>query len=212
MRNLNIHILVLLISLSFSCSLYANRYQDRQLARSVMYVYCHKLPSDFGVSNNVKKDRLAHWSINSFLQRSGEKDAMDTVFVISYSNIFMPSSTYFMYNDSILEFAECYNRENSHLSSRKCAWSEIFSKYYYDLLLQWDTVTISEKPRMSIDVQAFHIARIICKKGRCVSLDLFRHDEFVGMIPDDLFFCIICENSRRTKISGEDNDNSHSSS
>lgn len=199
MRNLNIHILVLLMSLSFSSSLYANSCHDCQLARSVMRIYRHKLPFDFGISNNVKKDRSARRLINSFLQRSEAIDAVDTVFVISYGGEFIPSSTYFMYNDSVLEFAECHKHENPRLSSRKCAWLEIFTKYYHDLLLQWDTVTISEKPRMYVEVEGFFVVRIICKKGKCVSFDFFYHEEFEGMIPESAIYCIICENSRRTK-------------
>lgn len=200
MRNFSIYILVLLISLSFSSSMYASRYHDRQLARSVMRIYRHKLPFDFLISRNVIKDKSASKSVNSLLQRSGKIDTMDTVFIIIYGGEFVPSNTYFIYNDSILEFAECHKRGNPHLSSRKCAYQEIFSKYYHDLLLQWDTITISEKPRMWIEVEAFFVVRIICKNGRCVSLDFFHHEEFEGMIPEDANYCIICMNSLETRI------------
>lgn len=181
MKSLFLNVITLLFCLILSSSILANSYCEHRLARCVLRTYCHQLPPDFAISKCLKMDKSAHRLIYTFLQQNSSKDTRDTVFVLSNSTEYVPAYTYFLYKDSVLEFTEHYS-DGSYLSTRRCAYDEVFTCFYRDLLRQWsrEVVVLGEKT-MSIEVNIFEVARIICKNGKCISLDILRHDDFDGM-------------------------------
>lgn len=185
MKSFFFNIITIIFCLSLSNSIHANSLGERKLARCVLHTYCHQLPPNYITSSRLKKDKSAHRLIYSFLRQNNGKNTMDTVYVLTNTTEFIPYCTHLLYKDSVLEFMECYSdvKHSHYLCCRRCAYDEVFTRFYYDLLQQWskEVIILLGKKAMNIEVDVFDVARMICKNGKCVSVDILCHEAFDEM-------------------------------